>query len=71
MYSPAAGMDETADPRAVGARAESDKISALAAGADDYLTKPIGIGVLMARLGVMVRRTAPASILNQSFRWKV
>ncbi len=37
---------------------ESDKISALDAGADDYLTKPFGIGELMARLRVAVRRTA-------------
>jgi two-component system KDP operon response regulator KdpE len=37
---------------------ETDKISALDAGADDYLTKPFGIGELMARLRVMVRRTA-------------
>jgi two-component system KDP operon response regulator KdpE len=37
---------------------ESDKISALDAGADDYLTKPFGVGELMARLRVAVRRTA-------------
>lgn len=37
---------------------EADKISALDAGADDYLTKPFGIGELMARLRVAVRRTA-------------
>lgn len=37
---------------------ESDKVSALDAGADDYLTKPFGIGELMARLRVAVRRTA-------------
>jgi two-component system, OmpR family, KDP operon response regulator KdpE len=37
---------------------ESDKIGALDAGADDYLTKPFGIGELMARLRVAVRRTA-------------
>lgn len=37
---------------------ESDKISALDAGADDYLTKPFGIGELMARLRAAVRRTA-------------
>jgi two-component system KDP operon response regulator KdpE len=39
---------------------ESDKINALDAGADDYLTKPFGIGELMARLRVAVRRTASA-----------
>jgi two-component system, OmpR family, KDP operon response regulator KdpE len=37
---------------------ESDKINALDAGADDYLTKPFGVGELMARLRVAVRRTA-------------
>ncbi len=34
---------------------ESDKIAALDAGADDYLTKPFGVGELMARLRVAVR----------------
>jgi two-component system KDP operon response regulator KdpE len=37
---------------------EDDKIAALDAGADDYLTKPFGIGELMARLRVVLRRTA-------------
>jgi two-component system KDP operon response regulator KdpE len=36
---------------------ESDKIAALDAGADDYLTKPFGAGELMARLRVVLRRT--------------
>jgi two-component system KDP operon response regulator KdpE len=35
---------------------ESDKIAALDAGADDYLTKPFGVGELMARVRVAVRR---------------
>jgi two-component system KDP operon response regulator KdpE len=34
---------------------ESDKIEALDAGADDYLTKPFGIGELLARLRVALR----------------
>lgn len=38
--------------------AEQDKIAALDAGADDYLTKPFGIGELLARLRVMLRRHA-------------
>jgi two-component system, OmpR family, KDP operon response regulator KdpE len=37
---------------------EKDKISALDAGADDYLTKPFGVGELMARLRVALRRSA-------------
>ena len=36
---------------------ENDKISALDAGADDYLTKPFGIGELMARMRVALRRS--------------
>lgn len=37
---------------------ESDKIAALDAGADDYLSKPFGIGELQARLRVALRRQA-------------
>jgi len=37
---------------------ESDKIAALDAGADDYLTKPFGVGELMARIRVVLRRAA-------------
>lgn len=35
---------------------EADKIAALDAGADDYLTKPFGVGELLARLRVVLRR---------------
>lgn len=35
---------------------EADKIAALDAGADDYLTKPFGVGELMARMRVAMRR---------------
>jgi two-component system, OmpR family, KDP operon response regulator KdpE len=34
---------------------ESDKVAALDAGADDYLTKPFGVGELLARLRVSLR----------------
>ncbi len=40
---------------------EADKIAALDAGADDYLTKPFGGGELLARLRVLLRRAQPAS----------
>ncbi|MFN8381895.1 MAG: response regulator transcription factor [Anaerolineales bacterium] len=36
--------------------AEQDKVSALDAGADDYLTKPFGTSELMARIRVIQRR---------------
>lgn len=37
---------------------EQEKIDALDAGADDYVTKPFGMGELMARLRVCLRRIA-------------
>ena len=37
---------------------ETDKIAALDTGADDYLTKPFGVGELMARLRVVLRHMA-------------
>ncbi len=40
---------------------EADKIGALDAGADDYLTKPFGVGELVARLRVLLRRRARAN----------
>jgi two-component system KDP operon response regulator KdpE len=39
---------------------EADKIAALDAGADDYLTKPFSIGELMARLRVALRHATQA-----------
>jgi two-component system KDP operon response regulator KdpE len=49
---------------------EEDKIGALDAGADDYLTKPFATGELMARIRVALRRTSrsgqdgPAPVLT-------
>ena len=40
---------------------EADKIKALDEGADDYLTKPFGVGELLARLRVALRRLAEES----------
>jgi two-component system, OmpR family, KDP operon response regulator KdpE len=40
--------------------AERDKVAALDAGADDYVTKPFGMDELLARLRASLRRNAPA-----------
>ena len=40
---------------------EDDKIQALDAGADDYLTKPFGVGELLARIRVSLRHVAQAA----------
>ena len=39
---------------------ESQKVAALDAGADDYVTKPFGMDELLARLRAAVRRATPA-----------
>jgi two-component system KDP operon response regulator KdpE len=41
----------------------SDKVEALDAGADDYITKPFGVEELLARMRAAVRRTRPAEDL--------
>jgi two-component system, OmpR family, KDP operon response regulator KdpE len=50
---------------------EPRKVAALDAGADDYVTKPFGMGELLARLRVAVRRALPAPdepvVTNQDF----
>ena len=40
---------------------ETDKIAALDAGADDYLTKPFGVGELLARIRTAIRHAARSS----------
>jgi len=40
---------------------ESDKITALDAGADDYLTKPFGVNELLARIRVSLRHSIQAA----------
>jgi two-component system KDP operon response regulator KdpE len=39
--------------------AEADKVAALDAGADDYVTKPFGMNELLARMRAALRRNAP------------
>ena len=50
---------------------ETDKIAALDLGADDYLTKPFGVGELLARVKAVLRRNhwadQPISIGTQRF----
>jgi two-component system KDP operon response regulator KdpE len=41
---------------------EADKIAALDAGADDYLTKPFGVGELLARVRANLRRPRAAAL---------
>ncbi len=46
---------------------EDDKVAALDAGADDYLTKPFGVGELLARMRVALRHaSASADGANES-----
>ena len=40
---------------------EREKIAALDAGADDYVTKPFGMGELLARVRAALRRSVPAT----------
>jgi two-component system KDP operon response regulator KdpE len=44
-----------------GRAGSSDKVAALDAGADDYVTKPFGIDELLARIRAVTRRRAPAN----------
>src|SRR5450830_1822397 len=43
-----------------GRTGSADKVDALDAGADDYLTKPFGVDELFARLRAVSRRATPA-----------
>ena len=45
---------------------ERDKVANLDAGADDYLTKPFGIGELLARMRVALRKSLPAEESQQT-----
>jgi two-component system KDP operon response regulator KdpE len=43
-----------------GRAGSADKVAALDAGADDYITKPFGVDELLARIRAVTRRTQPA-----------
>ena len=50
---------------------ERDKVTALDAGADDYVSKPFGAGELLARIRVALRHTAGASHEGEDAAFKV
>lgn len=50
---------------------ETDKVAALDLGADDYLTKPFGIGELLARLRVMQRHLAGRETASETPRIEI
>lgn len=50
--------------------AETDKVAALDAGADDYVTKPFGASELLARIRSLLRRNAAADFAIQQLNVK-
>jgi two-component system, OmpR family, KDP operon response regulator KdpE len=50
---------------------ERDKVANLDAGADDYLTKPFGVGELLARMRVALRKSMPAEEGQQEVRYSL
>ncbi|MCX5592826.1 response regulator transcription factor [Alcaligenes endophyticus] len=49
--------------------AEEDLVVGLQAGADDYMTKPLRKGELIARIHALLRRTTPDTAQNESFQF--
>ena len=57
-----------------GRAGSSDKVAALDAGADDYVTKPFGVDELLARIRAVTRRTAgqaSAAAIVTIGRWQI
>lgn len=50
---------------------ERDKVAALDAGADDYVTKPFGVGEFLARMRVALRHAAGAGASDEDARFEV
>jgi two-component system KDP operon response regulator KdpE len=46
-----------------GRAGSGDKVAALDAGADDYITKPFGVDELLARIRAVTRRATPAEVI--------
>jgi two-component system KDP operon response regulator KdpE len=51
-----------------GRAGSADKVEALDAGADDYITKPFGIDELLARIRAVTRRTTPTDTPTPTVR---
>ena len=47
---------------------ECEKVAALDAGADDYVTKPFGVEELLARLRAVLRRASPGITCDRDRR---
>ncbi|MCC7396429.1 MAG: response regulator [Planctomycetes bacterium] len=50
---------------------ERDKVNALDRGADDYLTKPFGVGELLARLRVALRNRARSAAADETTTFRI
>ena len=62
------GMEFLRELRGWSRVGEQDKIEALDAGADDYLTKPFRVGELLARVRAARRRHDSGAVLEAEYR---